>query len=118
MTKRYSYIKVYDFARHGVQPQAENSVRTIDVEGTRISLAFDGTNYFALADKCPHAGARFGAGGWCDNGLLVCPVHRYKYNLATGKGIQGDFVETFPVEVKKEGMYVGLPKEKKWWWPF
>jgi 3-phenylpropionate/trans-cinnamate dioxygenase ferredoxin subunit len=115
---RYTWYKVYDFHRHGHEPQPVNSVRTLDVEGKRISLAFDGSNYYALADRCPHAGARFGAGGWCDNGFLVCPVHRYKYNLVNGKGVQGDYIETYKAEVRKDGVYIGLPSPKKWWWPF
>jgi nitrite reductase/ring-hydroxylating ferredoxin subunit len=112
------WIKIYDFAKHGEQPQQVNSVRTIDVEGMRISLCFDGQTYFALSEKCPHAGARFGAGGWCDQGMMVCPVHRYKYDMKTGRGVQGDFVDTFPIQHKKDGVYVGLPSTKKWWWPF
>lgn len=113
-----SWYKVYDFVRHGRQPQPVNSVRTLDVEGKRISLAYDGTRYYALADRCPHAGARFGAGGWCDKGFLVCPVHRYKYDLKNGKGQQGDFVETYKAEIRHDGVYVGMPRSKRWWWPF
>jgi nitrite reductase/ring-hydroxylating ferredoxin subunit len=118
MMTRKRWIKIYDFAKHGMQPQHPNSVRTIDAEGFRLSLCYDGSTYHALEEKCPHAGARFGAGGWCEAGMMVCPVHRYKYDLKTGRGLQGDYVETYPTEVRKDGVYVGIPTKVKWWWPF
>lgn len=118
MAVKTVWYKVYDYATHGKEPQIINTVRTIDIEGKRISLAFDGKTYFALADKCPHAGARLGAGGWCEKGMVVCPVHRYKFNLDDGKGMQGDYLETYPVKNQPDGLYVGFNKTVKWWWPF
>lgn len=118
MSKKIIWYKVYDFSRHGAEPQQLNSVRTIDIEGKRLCLARTEEGYFAIDDKCPHAGARFGMGGWCDNGLVVCPVHRYKYDVKTGKGLQGDFVETYPTELRNDGVYVGLISDKPRWWPF
>jgi nitrite reductase/ring-hydroxylating ferredoxin subunit len=107
------WYKVYDFAKHGSEPQRIGSARTIEIEGKRLCLARTVQGYFALDDRCPHAGARFGMGGYCEADLLVCPVHRYKYNVQTGKGLQGDFINTYPVAQKEDGIYVGL--EKKWW---
>ncbi len=118
MGTKTTWYKVYDFATHGSTPQQPNSVRTIDIEGTRISLCFDGQDYFGLADRCPHAGARFGMGGWCESGMMVCPVHRYKYDLKNGRGKQGDYIETYEVKLKTDGVYVALKKDVKWWWPF
>jgi len=109
------YIKVYNYAVHGSNPQEDNSVRTIDIEGKRICLARIQNKYYAIDDRCPHAGARLGAGFCDENGMVVCPVHRYKYNPQTGKGAnnQGDFVATYPVQEKPDGLYIGI--EKKWW---
>lgn len=64
---------------------------------------------FALSAKCPHAGGDMTA-GWCKDEKLVCPVHRYSYNLITGKGSEGqnDYINTYPVEVKADGIYIGI----------
>jgi 3-phenylpropionate/trans-cinnamate dioxygenase ferredoxin subunit len=115
MALKTVWYKIYDFEKHGTTPQHKDNVRSVDIEGKRICLAFDGENYFALDDRCPHAGARFGAGGWCHEGELVCPVHRYRFNLQTGRGTQGDYVNTYPVEKREDGVYVGLEEKKKWW---
>ncbi len=115
---KITWYKVYDFAKHGAEPQQVNAVRTIDIEGKRICLARTEEGYFAVDDKCPHAGARLGMGGWCDKGMVVCPVHRYKYDAKTGKGLQGDYIQTYKTELRKDGVYVGLESNKPRWWPF
>ncbi len=108
--------KIYDFNLHGNEPQQIHSVRTIEVNEKRICLARLPEGYFAIDDRCPHAGARLGMGK-CDNhGNVICPVHRYRYDVKTGKGLQGDFVNTYPTETRKDGVYIGF--KKNWWWPF
>jgi nitrite reductase/ring-hydroxylating ferredoxin subunit len=109
------FYKVYDFELDGAEPQQLNSVRTVEVEGTRLCLARLEDSYYALDDKCPHAGGRLGLGKCDENGYVICPIHRYRYNAKTGRGlpVQGDYVESYPVEVRKDGVYVGL--KKKWW---
>lgn len=107
------FYKVYDFAKHGIEPQQLNTTRTIEIDGQKICMARTKTGYYAVQDKCPHAGANLGRGGWCENEMVVCPIHRYKYNLQTGRGLQGDYVNTFKIETREDGVYIGL--EKKWW---
>lgn len=109
------FYKVYDFAQHGAEPQAVNTVRTISIEGKLICMARLPEGYFAIDDRCPHAGARLGQGTCNEEGRVVCPVHRYQYDVKTGRGLprQGDYVNTYPVETRTDGVYLGL--EKKWW---
>lgn len=118
MAKKIRWYKIYDFAKHGNEPQLPNTLRSVDVEGRRICLAYTDNKYFATDDRCPHAGARLGAGGWCDNGHVVCAIHRHKYNLVTGKGLQGDYLKTYLTELRSDGVYVGFEHNSKWWWPF
>jgi nitrite reductase/ring-hydroxylating ferredoxin subunit len=70
----------------------------------------------ALAAKCPHAGADISQ-GWCRDGKLICPFHRYGYDIKTGRGNpgQGDYLQTYPVEIREDGVYVGV---KSWWETF
>lgn len=107
------WYKIYDFKLDGPEPQKLNTARSIQIDNNRICLTRIEDGYFALEDKCPHAGARFGMGGYCENDFLVCPVHRYRYDVKTGKGKQGDFVQSYPVELREDGLYVAL--KKKWW---
>ncbi|UOE46365.1 Rieske (2Fe-2S) protein [Mucilaginibacter sp. SMC90] len=71
-------------------------------------VGFNGMLY-AVSARCPHAGADLSE-GLCVRKLIVCPYHRYTYDLETGKGGEGqnDFIETYPVEIKEDGVYVGV----------
>lgn len=67
-----------------------------------------GGRLHALADRCPHQGAAL-SWGWCDEGKLVCPLHRYRFDPATGKGFdgEGERAEVIPLEVRADGVYLG-----------
>ena len=68
--------------------------------------------YGALDNKCPHQGGPLGEGS-IENGLLRCPWHGWDYDPLTGKAPGfDDGVETFSIEEREDGIYVGLPPEK------
>lgn len=50
-------------------------------------------------DKCPHAGGKFSLGN-CTEQTIECPLHRFKYDLTTGKGHagQGDYIRLYTHE--------------------
>jgi len=67
--------------------------------------------YGALDNACPHQGGPLGEGS-IENGLLRCPWHGWDYHPLTGKAPGfDDGVETFAVEEREDGVYVGLPEE-------
>jgi 3-phenylpropionate/trans-cinnamate dioxygenase ferredoxin subunit len=92
----------------------DTPIQLITIEGKKICLVKYNNKYFATTSKCPHAGADISQ-GWCENGYLVCPFHRYKYNLETGRGItgQGDYIEKYPVKVNANQLFIGV--KQKWW---
>jgi thiamine pyrophosphate-dependent acetolactate synthase large subunit-like protein/nitrite reductase/ring-hydroxylating ferredoxin subunit len=70
-------------------------------------------SYGALDNHCPHQGGPLGEGS-IENGLLRCPWHGWDYDPITGKAPgYDDGVETFEVETREDGIYVGIPKEKE-----
>lgn len=77
--------------------------------GKNICLVGYEGELFALSAFCPHAGGDL-SDGWCRNGKLICPLHRYSYDIHTGKGSEGqnDFINTYPLEIKDDGVYVGV----------
>ncbi|RKR83236.1 nitrite reductase/ring-hydroxylating ferredoxin subunit [Mucilaginibacter gracilis] len=88
-------------------------IKKVKVGNVTIALVGVENEICALAARCPHAGEDLSS-GWCKDGKLVCPVHRYSYDIHTGRGNpgQGDYVDTYPVEIRKDGVYVGI--KEKW----
>lgn len=93
----------------------DRTVQSITVEGKRLVLIKFKDQYFVTESKCPHAGADISQ-GWCsDNGNLVCPFHRYEYQLENGRGKigQGDYLKIYPTKIENQKLYVGL--KENWW---
>ena len=91
-------------------PEAE-FVKQVLVAGKKLCLVRHKNEFFVVQNYCPHAGGVL-SGGWCENGQLVCPIHRWTYDLHTGRGAagQGDYIEKYPVEQRPDGIYVGFKK--------
>lgn len=90
----------------------EDFVNAITVQGKKLCAVKSGTEIFVTQAYCPHAGAGL-SGGWCKEGKLICPFHRYAYDLVTSRGAtgQGDYIDVYPIEKRADGVYVGLPKK-------
>ncbi len=92
----------------------EEFVIPVKVDGKKLCLVKHAQQLYAVQNTCPHAGGIL-SGGWCKNGYLICPIHRWEYNLENGRGAtgQGDYIDTYPVEIRADGIYIGL-KESIW----
>mgnify|MGYP001163739808 CR=1 FL=1 len=113
MAENYTWFKVYDFATHGAEPQELFTLRAIDLDGKRVVLVRNDKGYYAVDDKCPHAGYPLSHGKCMEDGTLMCIYHRYRFDLETGQS-GGDYVQTHPVRVDEKGVFIGL-KKKSWW---
>lgn len=84
-------------------------VMQVNVAGKKLCLIRHQEELFAVQNSCPHAGGIL-SGGWCKNGHLVCPIHRWEYNLHNGRGAagQGDYIDTYPIENRTDGIYIGI----------
>jgi thiamine pyrophosphate-dependent acetolactate synthase large subunit-like protein/nitrite reductase/ring-hydroxylating ferredoxin subunit/CDGSH-type Zn-finger protein len=91
----------------------DGEVRAVQAGGKAIALTFVGGGYGALDNACPHQGGPLGEGTVeCagDDCWLRCPWHGWDFHPLTGKspGSFGDGVETYPVEVRDDGIYVAV----------
>ncbi|WP_093364636.1 Rieske (2Fe-2S) protein [Sphingobacterium wenxiniae] len=95
-------------------PQQEGKIQKVVVGGKRLCLLLLRGKLYATGSRCPHAGADLSQ-GWCEEGKLVCPYHRHRFDLQTGKGDvgQGNYIDVFPVREENGKWYVGF--RKPWW---
>jgi nitrite reductase/ring-hydroxylating ferredoxin subunit len=87
---------------------ADNNIAIAEMNGKKICIARFNEKIFAFAYSCPHAGGLL-ADGYIDAlGNIVCPVHRYKYDMKNGRNISGEgyYLKHWPVEVREDGVYV------------
>ena len=88
------------------------AVKTVTAAHLSFALTHFEGKYSALDNKCPHQGGPLGEGS-IENGLLRCPWHGWDFHPCTGKPPGGfdDGVDTFPVDVRDDGIYIGLSPE-------
>lgn len=92
---------------------SEAGLAELEVNGKKICINLYKENLYACNAKCPHASGRL-ADGYIDAlGNIVCPIHRYKFNLQNGRNTSGEgyYLKTYPVEKREDGIYVGIEKK-------
>lgn len=90
----------------------DDFVRGITVHGKKLCAVKSGGEIIITQAYCPHAGGGL-SGGWCQDGKLICPIHRYEYDLKTGRGAtgQGDYIDIYITESRSDGIYVAFPEK-------
>jgi pyruvate oxidase len=97
----------------GVDELPDGRVKTVVAGHRSVALTHFGGRYGALHNKCPHQGGPLGEGS-IEKGWLRCPWHGYDYDPITGTPPPGfrDAPEAYAVEVRADGIYVGLTPER------
>ena len=88
----------------------DNQLLDLEVDGKKITLAKFKEDYFAFAQKCPHASGRMAQGYINPLGQVVCPLHRYAFDVKNGRNTTGEgyFLRTYPVELRPHGLFIGF----------
>ena len=108
MAGNRSWIRVLD---PDALPEGRATAVTI---GTRtLCMTHHQGQYGALDNRCPHQGGPLGEGS-IEGGWLRCPWHGWDYDPLTGRAPGGheDQIESFPVQIRADGVYVSLPGEQ------
>ncbi|MEO1038111.1 MAG: thiamine pyrophosphate-dependent enzyme [Pseudomonadota bacterium] len=112
-TEEFIWYKVAD--HHEL---AEGRAKSVTAGTKFIALVhFDG-QYAAMDNHCPHQGGPLGEGS-IEKGVdgqcwLRCPWHGWDFHPLTGKppgGHEDSGQTTYPVELRGDGVYVGVPPE-------
>jgi nitrite reductase (NADH) small subunit len=77
--------------------------RTFSLDGLRVAIfrTRDG-GVFATQADCPHKQGPL-ADGLTGGGMVVCPLHSWKFDLKTGQAAYGDCgIKTYPARLDSE----------------
>jgi len=107
------YVKVAN-----VGDVAEGRIAPVEAGGHKLLLANVGGELRAAQRKCPHLGFNLCRGS-LDGNAVVCPLHKAKFDLTTGK-VERDpkllFIKmtakqdltTYPVRIEGNDVLVGI----------
>jgi pyruvate oxidase len=89
----------------------EGRVKPVTCHHHTLCMTHHEGQYGALDNRCPHQGGPLGEGS-IEKGLLRCPWHGWDFDPITGKAPGfDDGVEIFEVDVRDDGVWVGMRKE-------
>jgi nitrite reductase/ring-hydroxylating ferredoxin subunit len=99
----------------GLDELPEGRVKTVSAGRHSFALTHYEGRYAALSNRCPHQGGPLGEGS-IEKGMLRCPWHGYDYCPLDGSSPFGDAVATFPLELREDGIYIGLEADRECIW--
>ena len=110
--------KQYNWHRVNSLPLATGEIIVLDVQGKKICCTRHAGSLYAFAYKCPHASGIMADGYMDDDGNVVCPLHRYRFNVKNGYNTSGEgfYLKTYPVEQREDGVYIGFEKSSLFGW--
>ena len=87
-----------------------NGIAVMEINGKAIAITKFEENWFAFTSKCPHAGGLLSDGYIDAIGNVVCPLHRYKFNIKNGRNSSGEgyVLKTYPLQLNEDGIFIGL----------
>lgn len=92
-----------------VEELPPGAIREFQLEGVVIALGNVDGKFFAINNVCLHRGGPLG-GGELEGKMVTCPWHAWQYDITTGKICSNPEigVETYPVEVRGEDIFVDI----------
>jgi len=114
--KKYTWHKIADSVNE--LHFADSGLAQVVAGGKTVCIARHRDSFSACTQKCPHAGGLMADGHLDALGNIVCPLHRYKFSLQNGRNITGEgyFLKTFPLEIRKEGVFIGFEQNNSLNW--
>ena len=106
-------IKWYKIADHiNMLDFQSNNMCITEANGKKITIAKQNNSLFAFAHKCPHASGIMAEGFINALGNVVCPLHRYTFNMQNGRNTSGEgyYLKTYLIEERADGVYIGIEK--------
>lgn len=67
----------------------DGSSKAVIVNDKKIVLFRDAGALYAVDNICPHEGAPL-ADGFCEGGIVTCPLHGWQFDGKTGRSMTGN----------------------------
>lgn len=106
--KKYTWHKLADSIEELRLPAS--GLAELEIDEKKICISLHKDQLHACVGKCPHASGKLAEGFIDALGNIVCPIHRYRFNLQNGHNSSGEgyFLKTYPIEIRAEGIFIGI----------
>ncbi|MFK7971235.1 MAG: Rieske (2Fe-2S) protein [Bacteroidia bacterium] len=92
----------------------KDKVHSFRMGSKKMAIAWNGSGWKAFPSRCPHSGGPL-SGGWVADGAVVCPWHRFAFDLESGTCRQAGYgLILYDIKVEDGQVWIAVPN-KKWW---
>lgn len=104
------WIKLFNSEKEAFDKLKLNTVRKITANKKEYCLVRNTKGLFVTTDVCSHEGVSLSQGRCTSAGTIECPWHQFLFEPSTGECVNQTCrpLETFPVEVKENGVFFGI----------
>jgi nitrite reductase/ring-hydroxylating ferredoxin subunit len=99
VVKDLSFVKVAEAAEITV-----GKMKIVKVGDKEVLIANVNGNYYAIGNKCTHAGGNLSQGS-LEGNVVTCPKHKAKFDVTTGNVISGPKMPLIHPKIKGEPAY-------------
>jgi len=109
-----NWVEVKNFSHTSLD---NKRIQEVEVAGKKIVLVKTDNNIFAVDARCPHAGGHL-CDGFVEGDLIICPLHRYGFNLSTGKNVDPyeSGIGAYKTKIEGEKLLVGFKNKSRFSW--
>jgi len=79
-------------------------MKKVILNSKEILIANVGDKFYAIGNKCTHAGGNLSKGS-LDSNIITCPRHGSRFDVTTGKSISGPKILLIRLKVKDEPIF-------------
>lgn len=101
------WVKITGQAESFKERIGQQKIMRISVGKRDICLTRYEQKVYAFENRCPHQLVALQNGTCTDDKFVVCPWHRFAFDLETGKGA-GLYLEIFPMKEENGALYIGF----------
>ncbi len=106
---------IEDVSLNSLLQSEHKSLWEFRVKGKRICITRDEDKLWAFDAKCSHQGGPLAKGFINEQCQVVCPWHRFAFDIKSGQGRNGGyFINTYELKVEDHKLWIKLPKRKSW----
>ncbi len=83
----------------------------VSIAGVALLLVPAGAHWYAIADRCSHAGCAFSEDGEIDGHVVICNCHGSEFDIRTGEVLAPparEPIAVFPVRHTDRGLEIEL----------
>ena len=112
--KKVKWFKLFSSLKEAEAAVVLDSAIKVMVDIDELCLVRTRRGFYAIKNQCPHQAFPLHNGVCTEEDEIICPYHRYKFDLKTGNSHSENCsgrLQKYAMKINEKGLFIGLEKE-------